>query len=652
MEQNSEVQNDNYTWLSVKETAGLLCKDESTVQKMCKNEKCITKKVPGKGRGGEIILIALESLAMDVQESFFTERELEENSFISSLTGAEREKLYFKYRVVMEYQGYKTASYREGRLNRFLSDFNSSNPDSCVTRSQVSRWESSYFNYGLKGLYDSRGTHTRGSTTVPDEVWDTFYSIWFNTKTSVQQCYEMACEKHKDLDNIPSISSFRRKLASIPQPVKVLRNKGKKALDDTCMPHMEIDYSVLSSNQQWVADHHVFDVLVEDEQGRIFRPWLSAWLDRRSRYIVGYEINPCEPNSDIVLSSFAKACNKSGIPDEVLLDNGKDFKVYDLFNNDNAMSIARQMGIKVTNAIVKNAKAKPIERYFKTLEEKYFSTLPCYIAGKPHLRPEKMGMTNRKLKLKGLCMKYSDFLELAGLVIKEMNNAKHHGKGMGGRTPYEVYTSNFLKPVRMVKNEDVLNLLFQRTSRPVKVGRNGIRVPAIGLYYDNDQLFEWVGKEVFARYNSDDISKVYVYSTDDRFICSARCNELAQLGTPASMELIREYNHRKKERRERLKNLLPDKDYYTLADFLNDRRGTYKEFDVKGENPVIQMVPVKYKHLEEIRKEEEEKGNGQAGENETAQAGEGNTVPYMKRRNKRDVDKAFYEFIRKAGGEI
>lgn len=189
---------------------------------LCKNGKCITKKVHGKGRGGETILIALESLAMNVQESFFKERELKENSFISSLTGGEREKLYFKYRVVMEYQGYKATSYREGRLNRFISDFNSSNPDANVTRSQVSRWESSYFKYGLKGLYDGRGTYNRGSTTIPDEVWDTFYSIWFNTKTSVQQCYEMACEKHKDSANIPSISAFRRKLASIPQPVKIV----------------------------------------------------------------------------------------------------------------------------------------------------------------------------------------------------------------------------------------------------------------------------------------------------------------------------------------------------------------------------------------------------------------------------------------------
>lgn len=633
---------DSYTWLTVKEIAELLCVSESSVQKFCKAGKCITKIVSGKGRGGKQLLIALESMTKSVQEKFFFNQENAGNEFIQSRSQLEREKLYFKYHVVIEYQKYKAVRCKGGRLKQFLSDFNGSHPDTSVTKSQVNRWENRYFEKGIQGLYDSRGTQKRGTSSVPDEAWETFYSIWYNTKLSVQQCYEMTCEKHKDMEKLPEVSSFRRRLNKIPDPVRILRDSGKKAFEDTCLPYIDVDYSRMYSNEQWVADHHVFDVLVEDDRGRIFRPWLSAWLDRRSRYITGYEVNSCEPNSDIVISSFAKACIKCGIPDGVLLDNGKDFKAYDLFNNHNAMSVASQMGIKVTNAIVKNAKAKPIERYFRTVEEKYFAALPCYIAGKPHLRPEKMNMTNKKLKLKGLCMKYEKFLEIAGLVISEMNNTPHSGKGMDGKTPYEIYTSHFTKPVRVVRNEDVLNLLLQRTSRPVKVGRNGVRVSAIGLYYYNDRLAEWFGKEVFVRYNSDDISKVYIYSTDDRFICTAANNRLAQLGTEASMELIREYNRRRKEFRKQVNSLLPDKEFYTLEDFLESRREEHREFSVEGKEAILQVVPVKHKHMEAIQKEAEE--------SETVDTG--NKASHMERRKKRDVDKAYYEFIRKAGGEM
>lgn len=635
---------DNYIWLTVKQASSLTNVSERWIQKKIQKNEVVFKCVPSAGRNGKKYLIALESFTESIQQKFFDEEEQKANEFINTLSEKEREKLFFKYQVVMDYQNYKSTYYKEGRTNRFVADFNATHPAANINNAKVHRWEKRYFEDGIKGLYDSRGTHKRGTSTVPDEAWDTFYRIWYNTRASVQQCYEMTCEKHKnDFDHMPSIDSFRRMLNKIPIPVKELRNNGKKAFEDKYMPHIKVDYSSMYSNQQWVADHHEIDVMVEDEKGHVFRPWLSAWIDRKSRYIVGYEVNSCEPNSDIVLRSFAKACAKCGIPDSVELDNGKDFKAYDLFNNSNGMSVARQMGIQVTNAIVKNAKAKPIERMFRTMEEKYFALVPSYIAGKPHLRPEKMNMTNKKLKEKGLCMPYGEFLDVMEQIIKEMNNTTHTGDGMDGMTPYEVYTSNFVKPVRVVKDEDVLSLLFQRTSRPIKVSRNGIRVPAIGYWFDNDKLIEYGGKEVFARYNNDDVSKVFVYTIDDRFICTAYCNELAELGTTVSIDLIREYNRRKKERKEKLKEFMPGKDYYTIQEYLASRKENYQEFDIGSTNSMIQLMPVKHKHMEEIKREEAE--NRQKKETETQAI---QRIQSIDRKQK--VDDALYQFMRKIGG--
>lgn len=636
---------DDYVWLTVKQASALTDLSERWIQKKIQKKEVIFKCVPSAGRNGKKYLVALESFTQSIQQQFFEEKNQKANEFIISLTEKEREKLFFKYKVVRDYNEFSGCKHSEGRMNAFLEKFNSENPTANISRANVFQWVAKYKKNGLPGLYDSRGTHKRGTTTIPDEAWNTFYSIWFNTKASVQQCYEMTCEKHKnDFDCLPSIDSFRRKLKfSIPEPVKELRNNGKKALEDKYMPHMKVDYRSIYSNQQWVADHHVLDVMVEDEKGHVFRPWLSAWIDRKSRYIVGYEINSCEPNSDIVLRSFAKACIKCGIPDEVQLDNGKDFKAYDLFNNTNGMSVSQQMGIKVTNAIVKNAKAKPIERMFRTMEEKYFALLPSYIAGKPHLRPEKMSMTNKKLKEKGLCMPYAELVNMMELIVKEMNNTAHTGEGMSGKSPYEVYTSNFIKPVRIVRDRDVLNLLLQRTSRPVKVGRNGIKVPAIGYWFDSDKLIEYAGKEVFARYNSDDVSKVYVYTTDDQFICTAYCGELAELGTAASIDLIREYNRRRKERQKKLNEFIPGKDHYTLQEYLASREESYQEFDAEKENSMIQFVPVKHKHINEIRKEEAETRKQKETEEVKGQA-----IQSIDRKQK--VDDALYQFMRKIGG--
>lgn len=636
------MEHDTYTWLTVKQIAQLLCRDVSTIQKLCKSQKFITKTISGKGRGGKTLLIALESMTTEEQMTFLNSHKVEENNFLNGLTRKEREKVNFKLRVVTEYKEFKTVPHSHGRMNVFIETFNRENPAANITRTQVNRWEHSYDEQGIQGLYDGRGSHNRGNTSIPPEAWDTFYSQWFhNPRSSLQQCYEMTCQKYKEqFPQMPSIQSFRRQMDKVPQSVKILRSKGKKGFDDNCMPHIDVDYEAFASNEQWVADHHVFDVLVEDERGKIFRPWLSAWLDRRSRYIVGYEINSCTPNSDIVLSSFAKACIKCGIPETVLLDNGKDFKAYDLFNNENAMSVAQQMGIKVSNATVRNAKAKPIERYFRTLEEKYFAMLPCYIAGKPHLRPEKMSMTNKKLKLKGLCISYKEFLETAEQIIQEMNNHRHRGRGMCGRTPYEVYTQNFARPARMVNDDDVLHLLLQRTSRPVRVGRNGIRLKATGHDYNSTILFEMIGKEVYARYNSDDVSKVFVYDLEDRFLCTAKCNELAQLGTQASIQLIKEYNQYKKERREIMKKLLPAPPDYTLQEFLNDRKAEYQEYDVKHDPAAVPAITSRHKDKKQIL---------EAGKEESAPTG---TISFADRQKRRDkVDQALYEFIKKAGGD-
>ena len=205
-----------------------------------------------------------------------------------------------------------------------------------------------------------------------------------------------------------------------------------------------------------------------------------------------------------------------------------------------------------------------------------------------------------------------------------------------------VYTSNFAKPVRVVKNGDVLNLLFQRTSRPIKVGRNGIKVPAIGYWFDSDVLIEYLGKEVFARYNSDDVSKVYVYTTDDRFLCTAYCNELSELGTPASIDLIREYNRRRKDRKEKLKEFIPGKDHYTIQEYLASREESYKEFDANKEDSMIQLIPIKHKHMEEIKREEEIRAQ------ERAETQEMPTIQSIDRKQK--VDDALYQFMRKIGG--
>jgi hypothetical protein len=55
-----------------------------------------------------------------------------------------------------------------------------------------------------------------------------------------------------------------------------------------------------------------------------------------------------EPNADVVLACFAKGVNGFGIPSEIVLDNGKDYKALDIFNTEEknrVNSLAKQLDI-------------------------------------------------------------------------------------------------------------------------------------------------------------------------------------------------------------------------------------------------------------------------------------------------------------------
>lgn len=629
------------TWLKVKEAAELLGMTERGIRKAATQlNKYEYRHVEGKGRGGIQIEIALGSLPQEAQDTYNGKEREAQNSIYMSLTAEQRKKVDFKLNIVLRYKEFRRTYPKADKMTEFLKQYNEQN-NSTLTKRQVNHWEHKYDCEGVSGLVDRRGGYNKGSSNIPDEVWKTFLALYLkDSKPTKEQCYRMIVDYFPTLE-IPHISAFTRKLEGLGKDALILGREGLKAYNDNVLPTMQVDYEKIYSNMQWVADHHIFDVLVVDEKGHVFRPWLSGWFDRRSRFIVGYVVNKVSPNSDIVLDSFAKACHKCGIPDETLLDNGKDYKVYDLFNNDFTLSVTNQMGIKVTNAIPFNAKAKPIERLFGTLEGTYCKLLPSYIGNDPKKRPEKMKKVNEKLK--EIAMSYSEFIEFVDNMIKTYNNTPHSGNGMNNRTPIEVYKNSFVKPLRMVKTEDVLNMFLMRTTKALKVGKNGIRIPEIGERYEDIKLFEYFGKNVFARYNSDDLKQVYVFTEQDEFICIAECKKFVDLGADAEVtkQTIRELNRRKKEIREFTKSQMGiGVKEPIIEDYVKSKASKAEEFNADEQKQIIPIQIQKHKHLKEIEEERQRKGLDKKPE-DTKEAN----------RSQRDIDKALAQLFAKAGGE-
>lgn len=624
------------TWLSTKEVATLLNISDRTARTYAKS-RYKYREVRGRGKGGIQIEVALESLPQPVQDKYNGIQEEKPNSYIY-LTAKQRENVDYKFNIITKYKEFKETCPEANKLEMFLSRYNEEHPQKPITRRMLLHWQKKFDREGINGLVDKRGQHNKDTSSVPDEVWETFKALYLrDSKPTKEQCYQMVVEQYKDKDiKIPHISSFTRRLEKLGEDALILGREGKKAYADKVLPTALVNHEINHSNFMWIADHHIFDVMVEDEKGKIFRPWLSAWIDDGSRLITGYVINKISPNSDIVLASFADACKKCGIPEWVKLDNGKDYKVYDMFNTDFALSIVNQMGIKVTNALPYNAKAKPIERLFKTLEETYCKMLNSYVGNSPTSRPEKMKKTNKKLS--GELMQYKEFTEFVDNMIKVYNNTPHSGNGLNGKPPIERYRENFKKPLRAVKNEDVLNMFLIRTTRALKVGKNGINIR--GKYYEADDLVKYFGKKVYARYHSDNINYVYVYSEADEYICVAKCKELVDIGADykVSVEDIRKQKQQEKAVKEFTKKQMAiGVSALSIEDFVKRKSEKAEEFDIDDVSQVIPIAAQQYKHSKKIKEDIEKM---ESGDNKTQD----------NKRTAKDIDKALFELIRQAGG--
>lgn len=309
-------------WLTVKEVAELFDTSDRTIQRrikdFCEGEKYVFRCTKGKGRGGKQYEILLESLPQWAQDKY---NGVGANDYISDneaykRLGKKRDKAIIKYNIVCAYLRYKKENHFKGKQQAFIAKHNEEHPDNTITKRQLEYWCRCYMNGGLLALADNRGGQ-EGKTRITEDMWDVFKKLYLReSRPSIMACYEITQEHFAEQGiTIPSYSSFKIRVRKIPEIVVARYRHGKKYYEDKYLPYIPQDYSDTYSNQLWIGDHHLFDVLVVDEEGNVFRPWLSAWEDLHSRMLVGYVVNRISPNSDIVLDSFARGCYTHGIPD-------------------------------------------------------------------------------------------------------------------------------------------------------------------------------------------------------------------------------------------------------------------------------------------------------------------------------------------------
>lgn len=390
-------------------------------------------------------------------------------------------------------------------------------------------------------LVDMRGKARKGMSKMPEAIERVFLTFYLDDRQyPIPRCIDMtkqwAQEEMPEALPLPCYHTFYRKAKALPEPVVVLCRQGPKAYYDQCSPYIRRNYENFFSNEVWVGDTHTLDVISISPEGIKHRLHLSAWQDARSGVFVGWYVSD-NPGSQETLNALRKGIQNFGIPQTVYVDNGREFLNKDVGGlghrakksrkeKDKKFSpppgVFERLGIKMTNAIVRNARAKLVERRFEDFKNYISRLFPTYCGGNVTEKPENLKFV---LKKGEHIPTDEEVIDAVNTLLPAYMNCQPYGGSVladAKKTRIEVWQNHLPdgKVVRAASEED-LRLMMLRTSDPVRVSRSGVplKIHGMKLWYHSAELCNfYFNKYVYIRYDPDDLSNVRVYGTDDKFL--------------------------------------------------------------------------------------------------------------------------------------
>jgi putative transposase len=297
----------------------------------------------------------------------------------------------------------------------------------------------------------------------------------------------------------PSYETVRAFIeAEIPEPVKILAREGERAYEERCAPYVLRDPGRMAPNDWWVSDHMIHDVWVMNDNffpgiapWYPLRPWVTLFMDMRTRLVTGAAWC-ANPSSESISSALRVGMSYAGIPLNLYVDNGKDYKKVAKLSADKskprpdlspaARGVLAMLNIKVTHALPFHPQSKPVESWFGNRLHEGFDKIfgPFYAGNKPANRPEACSEMlaihkawMQKKAPETFLPKASEFVRMAVDYIDEYNREfPHSGRAMNHRAPLTVF-NELLPPAqrRIPENPAALVPLFwDKQQRVVREG--------------------------------------------------------------------------------------------------------------------------------------------------------------------------------------
>lgn len=561
-------------WLTVAEAAELLGIGERAVRKNTLSGKYgLIQYVEGSryGRGGREIRIPLSGLPLAAQSIYMKQHKLidEPERIVASAYDTaptwQRETANRRYKIMKEYEAYIAQPGKKTELtDHFVIVWNDANPNETVSKSTLYNWQRAHRKDGLAGLLPNYGGRKQ-QRVIDKAAWEFFCGEYLRlTRPTIGFCYQLTELKAKENGwKIPSLKTVARMVKSdIPEALKRLKRLGEKNYYDNSQAYTQRDYESISAGEIFVGDHHVFDLFINVgtvKKPKWTRPWLTAWMDMRSRKFVGWTVN-LSPCTDEIIAAFANAALDPaiGLPRDIYIDNGRDYCSHRFGGTGNrgkrltdeqkavlqeegkmAATLMDRLQVKTHFAIVENARAKVIEREFRNVVEWFSKPFPTYCGRTPKERPEDLESKLKQPEKYGVTLE--EFRKtFSQWVINVFNKKASQGKGRQGECPDEVFMRTRL-PVRTA-DPAVMRLFFMKSTNLFKIGRNGIAFRG-AEYYSPDMILK-KGQSVYIRYREEDLNRIWLYTAKDEYLGEAKKVE-AIAAINADQEIIADEQARK-----------------------------------------------------------------------------------------------------------
>ena len=403
--------------------------------------------------------------------------------------------------------------------------------------------------------------------SLTDEQRAVIENIWFDRRFAANLgTIEMLFEKFEEIAaargwaEYPSIKTVARYVKHLMDSrgaasAHYLAANGSREWRNKMMLKGKRNAATLEVMELLVGDEHTFDLWVQytapNGKVKAVRPTLVAWMDMRSRAIVG-DVICVKANGDTLKESLVKMIYTAGVPKRLLIDNGKDYTKQELtgqsrkkrnidFDFDaETMGFYQSIGIQgVDRALPYQAWVKAIERFFGTVcsrFSKWFASYTGTLTGSKTAAKRNKDI-NGMLERGELLTMEEFFEEWTRWKEEEYHTRKHRGLTDAGEkwvTPIELFEHGDRYEKAAPPREYAAMLLMKADT--ARVYNQGIH--KFGTLYTDYELCFWKDKTVKVKWDVDDVSKLYVYDMEGQKICEAVSAEVLGFGEKCSQAAL------------------------------------------------------------------------------------------------------------------